>query len=1098
MEDSKKSKFITNEERVLADVLKNIIPSTASLDFLVGYFYFSGFAEIYEQIKSQHIKVLVGLEVERNLRNSIVELNELATKEINLSDEGIINNFFKGLKTVTNETNIIDSKKAVAAFKVFAQKIKDGSLEIRKTRDPNHAKLYVFTNSKEFNCNGELLGTVITGSSNLSISGLKNRDEIDVILKDNHDFVDAKTIFESLWDHSIPITTGGDTDPVIKLLLDETWLGSLETPPTPYLIYLRVLDEYFGSKNDIEIKYPAEISNERFTNLDYQIDAIKKAIETVKENGGVLISDVVGLGKSIVASSIIYNLGRFERAIIICRPHLVEDWEDYADIFNLNAHVFSSGDMTKALEWDRACVHKNTIIVIDEVHQFRNAQTEDYGRLHQICQDKKVILTTATPFNNRPNDVFNLIKLFQIPKKSTIELGGLSRKFQKLEEEHKTIRKKQREGTATSDEINNLAKILADKMRDLISPVVIRRSRKDLLTIEKYRKDLEKNGFEIAEVEPPKDVDYDLKELSDKYIETLEKIYSREEKISGFLGTRYKPTSHLKKDKIAELMKEFKDEEEFNLLVGRQKNLAIFMRRLLVSRFESSIAAFHETLNNIIGSMELTMRWIDTVKGVPIYKKGQIPDPDDFDVSSEELDTYTKENLNDFEEAVSALKEKGLKVISIDYLDEDFFINLKKDYELLKGIRQEWSDIGKDYKLDKLRSQIQEKLKENPNRKIIIFTQYADTANYLGEKLKEEKNFRTIFHTAALANKKTRKIIKENFDAGLPEKSQKNDYDVLVSTDTLSEGVNLHRAGIIINYDIPYNPMRVVQRVGRINRINKKVFDKLYIYNYFPSEIGEEEINVRGISTLKIMLTNHIFGTDVKVLTDKEEIKSFYEESFRTELNKQDELSWDSAYFNFYNELKSKAPQDLVSARRLPLRTRIQVKDEENSGVVVFCRKGINYLFKFGKSPEEIADLSDREGIEIFEKNQKAEFSPVSEKFYEIYEPLKSQLFIVKSETVATTGKTRALAKIDALLRLLPQEVIYLRKLKETISDCDNLPATYLMKINRISEKSLQKDFVDLKKSVPEEYLDSIINKGKSIEKGEEMIILSEELNPGK
>ena len=153
------------------------------------------------------------------------------------------------------------------------------------------------------------------------------------------------------------------------------------------------------------------------------------------------------------------------------------------------------------------------------------------------------------------------------------------------------------------------------------------------------------------------------------------------------------------------------------------------------------------------------------------------------------------------------------------------------------------------------------------------------------------KVFKYTSKEASPANKAT---IRANFDAGLKSQFQKDDYKVLVATDAISEGYNLHRAGTIFNYDIPYNPTRVIQRIGRINRINKKMFEKLYIYNYFPTDIGEKDTRTKQISTLKMMMIHAIMGEDTKALTKDEELNAFFKERYQAELAKSEERSWDT------------------------------------------------------------------------------------------------------------------------------------------------------------------------------------------------------------
>ena len=149
---------------------------------------------------------------------------------------------------------------------------------------------------------------------------------------------------------------------------------------------------------------------------------------------------------------------------------------------------------------------------------------------------------------------------------------------------------------------------------------------------------------------------------------------------------------------------------------------------------------------------------------------------------------------------------------------------------------------------------------------------------------------------------------------------QRNDYHILVATDAISEGYNLHRAGAIFNYDIPYNPTRVIQRIGRINRINKKVFDKLYIYNYFPTDVGEAETRTKEISTLKMAMIHAIMGEDTKALTKEEDLQAYFKERYRKEFARSEEASWDTPYRKLLNSLKGTDAYD--QAMELPHRAR--------------------------------------------------------------------------------------------------------------------------------------------------------------------------------
>ena len=417
------SEFITNKDKKLSDVINNILPATENLYFLVGYFYFSGFEKIYKQVKDKNLKMLVGLQIEIDIANRIKELHLL--EKLNTSRAKVREEYLKSLVQVFNETDIFDSEEKQEAFRIFLDKIHDGTLEIRKTQESNHAKLYIFENRKDTNHGGEFLGTVITGSSNLTHSGLEGRFEINVSLRDNYNFTLAQNLFLELWGKSVVIVDENNKNDFLNKVIEKIWLDKL---PKPYLLYIRVLAEYFAENKDSVI-LPADITDGKFFNLKYQVDAIKRAIGIIERHNGVIVADVVGLGKSIIASAVAHNLNL--KTIVIAPPHLEQQWNDYRYDFSFNAKVYSSGRIKTALEENLDDEQK--LIIIDEAHKYRNELNADYAYLHQLCQQNKVMLLTATPFNNRPQDIFSMIKLFQIPTRSTIRtIENLSYQFYSL------------------------------------------------------------------------------------------------------------------------------------------------------------------------------------------------------------------------------------------------------------------------------------------------------------------------------------------------------------------------------------------------------------------------------------------------------------------------------------------------------------------------------------------------------------------------------------------------------------------------------------------------------------------------------------------
>jgi superfamily II DNA or RNA helicase/HKD family nuclease len=842
--------IIDNQTQTMLEALKNALSTSDKVDVQVGYFYFSGFELLAGELKNKKVRILVGKQIDPNTVPKIVSMQQKTGKPVDFdrfqphdaySSRSVRKaDYFDGFTRLFNETSVFDEPRSQDAYKIFEQKIIDGSLEIKLTNTEEHGKMYLIHNNSQNNQGGDFPGTLFIGSSNLTYNGLLDQGELNTVSRDKLQFLEGLQKFESMWleSENIDIATK-ENQSEFKDVIRKLWINAVEQP---YLMYIRVLHELFGQDKETEIKTPSKITGESFIDLEYQLDAIKMGINKIEQYGGVIIADVVGLGKSIIASTIAYNIAQRDNinVIIISPPHLKSQWEDYQANFHLpGTKIFSSGKIDDAYNW---CFNDQTgpaIIVIDEAHRYRNELTDDYMLLHQLVRsnkDNKVVVLTATPFNNDPKDVFALVKLFQTPGQSTIKsVDNLSIRFRELIQRYKELRNAMRGSKLTEGEIEVEAKDISRELKRLIEPIIIRRSRLDLRRISRYRNNLIKQGIEFAEIDCPTLLEYDLGDLFDLYITTLEKITDEE---NGFIGARYKPATYMieeHKDKIKEKYGQQIDDSD---LVTAQTNLAKFMKRLLVMRFESSKQAFGITLQNMIDSNLFISKWYHEKGQIPVLKKGRIPDPDSYEIDTE--DNITEELTEQLED--ESRSKHRLIFVDRNWINHSFIQEVEADIELLQKIKSDWFEDSKvknfDPKLDNLSGKIKELLSDNPDKKIIIFSAYADTVDYVSKQLKERGFSRTFKYTAADASRSYREELKQNFDAGIKEELQKNDYDILVATDALSEGYNLHRAGIIFNYDIPFNPTRVIQRIGRINRINKKVFDRLHIFNFFPTSIG--------------------------------------------------------------------------------------------------------------------------------------------------------------------------------------------------------------------------------------------------------------------
>ena len=1089
--------IIDNRNKTMLESLKNSLHQAKSVDILTAFFYFSGFNALADELKDKKIRILVGNTIDpdaveelcRAVKDSPEELlDTYAVRGYNRLNNSQKKNFYtQSFVDMFNKSSLseeFDSTESQNVFKMFLAKIKDGSLEIRLTAKQNHGKAYILTNKEEFSFFGDQKGVVFTGSSNFTFNGLLGQGEMNERFSDNSKYEEYKEYFDSLWNDgkSIDIAINKGNDEFQNELEKKLWIFA---QPLPYQIYIRILYELFNSVDTKEVKTPSEITGGKFFNLKYQIDAVKFGIDCLQKNNGVIIADVVGLGKSIIASAIAYNLD-IQKTVIVAPPHLVEQWNDYQQEFGLRGvKVYSSGKI-EDVYLNHADDPNPILYIIDEAHRYRNELSNDYQMLHQLTRsnsNNKVILLTATPYNNRPADLFALIKLFQTPSRSTINsVDNLGVKFREL---IATYNKLAKEGKKNLDEgIKRELNRLSDELRILIDPIIIRRSRIDLNDIKEYSVDLKMQGVSFPEVVGPVLVEYDLGSIRDLCLSTLDKISNQ------FTSSRYNPSAYLiDLDSFNRKYGDLFGEMNIQLFQG---NLAQFIKRLLVMRFESSKSAFKSTLTALLSSYENIKKWWD--KGyVPIKKKGYLDDPDEDEIA-ETLELIN----NDSEDYVLDLDKIKKKAIPFEkeLFHKKYIQDVESDIDLLRDIYEDWfgsDQIGQDPKYNEVSENIKKLLLESNNRKIVIFTSYADTAEYVSNRLKED-GFKALLYTGS-ASKNDRGIVKANFDASLKESEQANDYDIIVATDALSEGFNLNRAGVIINYDIPYNPTRVVQRIGRINRINKRVFEKIFVFNFFPTDIGESNTLIKGISTLKMLLINNIVGSDTKTLTPDESLQSYFKRQYNEANSEQNDRSWDVDYKNVYNSIKHNT-EFMEEVLKIPERVRIVRKDKEEPCSISFAKRGNNTLFAISteKEPAKVVpvDLVLRYfAAEVNEQSFPCD-SNLDNKFAFLRDEIKKPYPKIRLDK----RRGQAIDVLEKLVILYPVEKDYLNDLIEIIKNYDDLSDGELkflagLKINKINAAE---SFNDIKAKIPEHYIIQIKKKVESIDAQTEIIMFTEDL----
>ena len=483
--------FFTNEpDRDLYSRFSKILNSnTQFFDVLVGYFRTSGFFKLYPAMESvEKIRVLVGLNVDRYTVKIIDQANEeLAYESVTVKEGHKVFSDSVEREFATSQ----DSSNVEVGVRTFIDWLKSGKLEMRMyTEAPIHAKVYIMR--KDMEKVPDTYGSVITGSSNFSEAGLQNNLEFNVELKDSRDVDFALGRFEELWLKGIDIK-----DTFIDTVQTKTWL---KNDITPYELYLKTLYEYFKE----EINSDRELNTDKllpdgYMKLQYQIDAVVSAKKILEAYGGVFISDVVGLGKTYICAMLAKALRKGHNKLIICPPVLVDYWDGVMKEFDVVADVISLGKLDKLIDNSNK-LDRYEYVFIDEVHRFRNSNTEGYTMLHQICKGKKTVLISATPINNYSSDIENQIYLFQNKHSSTImpNVKNLEGFFARLN----TALSKTKRGTSEySQVLRHNSEVIRDQ---LLRSIMIRRTRKEI--VEFYASDLEKQGLKFPKLGAPEQI----------------------------------------------------------------------------------------------------------------------------------------------------------------------------------------------------------------------------------------------------------------------------------------------------------------------------------------------------------------------------------------------------------------------------------------------------------------------------------------------------------------------------------------------------------------------------------------------------------------
>lgn len=920
--------FFTNEDgHSLLSRFKSTLKDTQFFDVLVGYFRSSGFYQLYESLEPvEKIRILVGLSVDKESYDIMQYHRQMGRLDLE-SHQRTKKIFQKNLQEEieTSEENDNHLEIGVRKFIEFLKKEVENQdldkerggngkqLEIRAYPSKNiHAKVYI----GRFKPEDRSYGFVITGSSNFSENGLVAQREFNVELKDSRDVKFAENQFNQLWAEGVDISND-----FIDTITTKTWLND---QITPYELYLKLIYEYLEEDINLEDQFEPFLPD-GFMKLKYQSQAAIQAKKILETYNGVFLADVVGLGKTFITALLLQQIQG--RTLVICPPVLKEYWKD--SLFDFGIRSFTVESLGKLEHIIKKGLDRYDYVVIDEAHRFRNEGTQSYANLLDICRGKKVILVTATPLNNTVDDIFSQLKLFQVPKNSTIPgVPNLEKFFSEFRTQLNKIDKAEPEYKVAIKEISDKIK------NNILRYVMVRRTRKDVVTY--FQEDIVKQKLHFPDLATPQKIVYEYKgDLEITFNKTMQYL-------QVFTYARYTPLLYYIGNKR---LTEFEKQQ--------QRNVGGFMKGILVKRLESSFYAFRKSIGRFILSYD---NFINMFNGGTVY-------------ISKKANVYDLLENDDFEKLEALVDEdKANKYDSKDFRKE-FITKLEFDLQLLKDIQTLWGSVESDPKLEQFITELETSkiLKKN---KLIIFTESKETGDYIFEALLKEFPNKVLFYsskggrhtnnTTTSNHNISRDMIQANFDPNRKPKDQANDLRILIATDILAEGINLHRSNTIINYDLPWNPTRVLQRVGRVNRLGS-TFDKIHIFNFFPTTQSDEHLGLEVNITNKIQMFHDILGEDAKYLTDGEEIGS--QELFDTLNNKKaytgedEEGDSELKYLEMIRKIRDENPDLFQKIKELPKKARSGFVNSKltNDQLVTFFRIGKLkkfYLNKSGKSNE--------------------------------------------------------------------------------------------------------------------------------------------------
>lgn len=909
-------RIFDNIDADLLPELNKVLSVSDRADFCVGYFNLRGWKQIDANIESwsgqngNACRLLVGMHQspERGLRAKLSTIVE---------EEGIDNARALELKKALAEefrdqlSFGVPNNADEAGLRRLARQIREEKVTVKLfLRHPLHAKLYLLHRPDPVN---PKVGFV--GSSNLTFAGLSFQGELNVDVMDHDACTKLASWFDDRWNDRWCI----DISDELATIIEESWAGEALIPP--YFVYLKIAYHLAqeARNGQSEFRIPAIFGNKLF---DFQTSAVKVAAHHLNKRGGVVIGDVVGLGKSIMASALLKIVEEVDgRSLIICPKNLVEMWLDYVETYDLSAKVVS----LSKVEAELPELRRYRTVLIDESHNLRNREGKRYKAIEDYVRsnDSRCILLSATPYNKTFLDLSSQLRLF-VPDDQDIGIRPEAM-IRAIGGETEFVRKHQCSVRSLpafekSDQ--------TDDWRDLMRLYMVRRTRSFIL--QNYAEtdpDNDRKFITFSDgtrsyfpIRKPKTVKFEIDEANpdDPYA----RAYSDDvvSSIAGLKLPRYGLANYLSPDPAHPPSTA---EDKIMDGLGRAGiRLMGFCRTNLFKRLESGGPAFIQSIERHILRNMVVLHALEHDLPVPIGTQ----DADLLDMTDEDADTqavaslFENGEIDDAEEEatdgsdLSVLRSRAADIYGVyanakarrfKWLKANLFRHslqkdIEADIEALRGVLAicgTW-DASRDTKLKALIDLI--RLDHN-KEKLLVFTQFADTARYL----ETELNKAGILNVAAVTGQSenpTRLAWRFSPVSNRKEQLARQDGElrILVATDVLSEGQNLQDCANIVNFDLPWAIIRLIQRAGRVDRIGQQA-DTINCYSFLPADGVERIIKLRSRVRTRLRENQDVVGSDEAFFEDDDQtnpIQDLYSEKSGV-LDGEDDGEVDLASFAF-------------------------------------------------------------------------------------------------------------------------------------------------------------------------------------------------------